>query len=210
MAPQMSQQSTQNAASRRRNTRTGVLLSLVVVGMIGLSFASVPLYDLFCRVTGYGGTTRVAAAGSEVIVDRQMVVRFDGTVNKALSWRFVPEVNKIRVKVGETSLAAYHATNTGDAPVVGTATFNVTPDKMGQYFNKIECFCFTEQVLLPGQTVTMPVSFFIDPAIMEDRNLADVTTVTLSYTFFKADDQSALDNQQISQLMTRNVKVGQN
>ena len=210
MAPQMSQQSTQNAASRRRNTRTGVLLSLVVVGMIGLSFASVPLYDLFCRVTGYGGTTRVAAAGSEVIVDRQMVVRFDGTVNKALPWRFVPEVNKIRVKVGETSLAAYQATNTGDAPVVGTATFNVTPDKMGQYFNKIECFCFTEQVLLPGQTVTMPVSFFIDPAIMEDRNLADVTTVTLSYTFFKADDQSALDNQKISQLMTRNVKVGQN
>lgn len=197
-------------AARQRNTRTGVLLFLVVVGMVGLSFASVPLYDLFCRVTGYGGTTQVASAGADTIVDRQMTVRFDGTVNKALSWKFVPEMTKITVNVGETHLAAYQATNLGNEPVVGTATFNVTPDKMGQYFNKIECFCFTEQVLLPGQTVDMPVSFFIDPAIVEDRNLQDVTTVTLSYTFFKADDQSALDNQQISQLTGREAIVGQN
>ena len=187
------------AARRTGNRRTIFAVALVGCGMLGLSFAAVPLYDLFCRVTGYGGTTQVAANDAGQTLDRQMVVRFDSSVNRKLLWHFAPEVNKIKVRVGETNLASYTATNQGDAPVVGTATFNVTPDKMGQYFNKIECFCFTEQVLNPGETVHMPVSFFIDPAIAEDENLADVTTVTLSYTFFQAKDQSAAQRSQVSQ-----------
>ena len=132
-----------------------------------------------------------------------MVVRFDSSVNRKLPWHFTPEVVKLKVRVGETNLASYTATNQGDAPLVGTATFNVTPDKMGQYFNKIECFCFTEQVLNPGESVQMPVSFFIDPAIAEDDNLADVTTVTLSYTFFRAEDQSAAQTPQVSEFSGR-------
>lgn len=192
------------AASRRSgNRRTIFAVALVGCGMLGLSFAAVPLYDLFCRVTGYGGTTRVAEGDASHVLDREMVVRFDSSVNRKLPWRFTPEVVKLKVRVGETNLASYTATNQGDAPLVGTATFNVTPDKMGQYFNKIECFCFTEQVLNPGESVQMPVSFFIDPAIAEDDNLADVTTVTLSYTFFRAEDQSAAQTPQVSEFSAR-------
>ena len=191
------------AARRTGNRRTIFAVALVGFGMLGLSFAAVPLYDLFCRVTGYGGTTQVAASDAGQILDREMVVRFDSSVNRKLPWHFTPEVVKLKVRVGETNLASYTATNQGDAPLAGTATFNVTPDKMGQYFNKIECFCFTEQVLNPGETVHMPVSFFIDPAIAEDENLADVTTVTLSYTFFQAEDQSAAQRPQVSEISER-------
>ena len=196
---------TQSLAVARRagNRRTIFAVALVGCGMLGLSFAAVPLYDLFCRVTGYGGTTQIATRGAGQILDREMVVRFDSSVNRKLPWNFKPEVIKIKVRVGETNLASYTATNQGDAPVVGTATFNVTPDKVGQYFNKIECFCFTEQVLRPGESVHMPVSFFIDPAIAEDENLADVTTVTLSYTFFKAEDQGAAQRSQVDEASKR-------
>ena len=190
-------------ARRAGNRRTIFAVALVGCGMLGLSFAAVPLYDLFCRVTGYGGTTQIATRGAGQILDREMVVRFDSSVNRKLPWNFKPEVIKIKVRVGETNLASYTATNQGDAPVVGTATFNVTPDKVGQYFNKIECFCFTEQVLRPGESVHMPVSFFIDPAIAEDENLADVTTVTLSYTFFKAEDQGAAQRSQVDEASKR-------
>ena len=197
-------------ARRAGNRRTIFAVALVGCGMLGLSFAAVPLYDLFCRVTGYGGTTQIATRGAGQILDREMVVRFDSSVNRKLPWHFTPEVIKIKVRVGETNLASYTATNQGDVPVVGTATFNVTPDKMGQYFNKIECFCFTEQVLKPGETVHMPVSFFIDPAIAEDENLADVTTVTLSYTFFQAEDQSAAQRPRVSQFNGRPNTVFEN
>jgi cytochrome c oxidase assembly protein subunit 11 len=174
-----------------RNLRTAAVLGLIVCGMGGLAYASVPLYELFCQVTGFGGTTRIATAPAETILDREVTVRLDSTVSPALPWHFVPTKRSHQIRVGETNLITYQARNDGDELIVGTASFNVTPDKAGQYFNKIDCFCFTEQVLAPGQSVEMPVSFFIDPAIAEDENLDDVNTITLSYTFFRADDQSA-------------------
>lgn len=175
----------------RRNARMALGLTGLVAGMIGLSFAAVPLYDLFCRVTGFGGTTQVAEGYADRVLDRTVTVRFNADVNNTLPWEFRPAQTAMDVKVGEAMLTAYHAKNVSDAPIVGTATYNVTPAKAGIYFNKIQCFCFTEQVLTPGQAVEMPVYFFVDPAIADDPNMADVTTITLSYTFFKAPDQSA-------------------
>ncbi|MBL6597629.1 MAG: cytochrome c oxidase assembly protein [Alphaproteobacteria bacterium] len=177
----------------RKNIRTLAFLGAFVAGMGGLAYASVPLYEIFCRVTGYGGTTQVAAAESNQVVERTLKIRFDSNVNPALGWAFDPVLRSMDLKVGENALAFYQAENETDDVIVGTATFNVTPDKAGLYFNKVECFCFTEQVLKPGQRVDMPVSFFIDPSIVEDPNLDDVTTITLSYTFFRAEDQSAAE-----------------
>jgi cytochrome c oxidase assembly protein subunit 11 len=174
-----------------RNLRTMAFLGIFAAGMGGLAYASVPLYEIFCRVTGYGGTTQVAKSESRSVIDRVVRVRFDSNVNPALAWNFEPTQRSMELKVGENALAFYRAENQGDEVIVGTATFNVTPDKAGLYFNKIECFCFTEQVLKPGQSVDMPVTFFIDPAMNEDPNLEDVTSITLSYTFFYAEDQSA-------------------
>lgn len=175
---------------RGRNLRTAGVLAGVVVAMVGMAYAAVPLYEIFCRVTGYGGTTQVAATGADRVLDRRMTVRFDANVNPALSWKFAPARRAMTLKVGETGLAFYQATNTGTETLVGTATFNVTPDKAGLYFSKIDCFCFTEQVLRPGETVDMPVSFYLDPDLAEDPKMDGVTTVTLSYTFFRAQDQS--------------------
>lgn len=155
-----------------------------LLGMVGLVAASVPLYRLFCKVTGYGGTTRVAEAAPGAVLGREITVRFDASVAKGMPWRFEPQQREMRVRLGEQVLATYSATNLSGRPIVGTATFNVTPDKAGQYFNKIECFCFTEQRLEPGQTVDMPVTFFIDPALADDPLANEVTTITLSYTFF--------------------------
>lgn len=168
-----------------RRNRMVVLASLAaLLGMVGLVAASVPLYQLFCKVTGYGGTTRIAQAAPDTPLGRAITVRFDASVAKGMPWHFAPHQREMRVRLGEQVLATYTATNTSDKPVVGTATFNVTPDKVGRYFNKIECFCFTEQRLEPGQTVDMPVTFFIDPALAEDDLANEVATITLSYTFF--------------------------
>ena len=175
---------------RARNGRTAGVLACVVVGMVGLAYASVPLYELFCRVTGFGGTTQVATGESDRVLDRRMTVRFDANVNPELSWKFVPTQRSMTLQVGETGLAFYRATNTGTETVVCTATFNVTPDKAGLYFDKIDCFCFTEQVLRPGETVDMPVSFYLDPDLADDRKMDGLTTVTLSYTFFRAPYQT--------------------
>ena len=174
-----------------RNFRTLMVLGVFVAGMGGLAYASVPLYEIFCRVTGYGGTTQIAGTESGTVIDREMKVRFDSNVNPALGWSFDPALKSMRLKVGENAIAFFQAENQSDETIVGTATFNVTPDKAGLYFNKVDCFCFTEQVLKPGQKVDMPVTFYIDPTIADDPNLADVTTITLSYTFFRAEDQSA-------------------
>lgn len=173
-----------NADLQRRNKRTMIAILGVVAGMVGMAYASVPLYDLFCRVTGFGGTPGIAQAPSEVIADREITVRFDASVNDKLAWRFAPAQEPMTIKVGETALAFYRAENKSEIPTVGTATFNVTPLKAAKYFDKIDCFCFTEQRLEPGESVDMAVSFFVDPAIMEDRLLDDVNTITLSYTFF--------------------------
>jgi cytochrome c oxidase assembly protein subunit 11 len=180
-------------SSSKRNARTALLLSGVFAGMVGLSFAAVPLYQLFCQVTGFGGTTQVAEVAPDA-VEETMKVRFNADRSPDLPWAFQPKQVEVEVKVGERAMAFYTAENLSDRPVSGTATFNVTPLKAGKYFSKIACFCFTEQTLQPGERVEMPVDYFVDPAILDDPNLADVTTITLSYTFFPMPDaQSALE-----------------
>ena len=159
------------------------MLVAVAAGMVGMAFAAVPLYDLFCRVTGYGGTTRQAEAASERVIEREVVVRFDANV-VGLPWSFRAEESGVRLKVGETGRAIFVAENRSDRPTTGTAVFNVSPFAAGAYFNKIECFCFTEQRLEPGERVEMPVEFFLDPAMDGDVELRSVRTITLSYTFF--------------------------
>lgn len=171
-----------------RNAKTGVMLAGVAAGMVGLSFAAVPLYQLFCQVTGFGGTTQRAEVAPTKVLDRVITVRFNADTASSLPWAFKPKQNEVRVRVGEESLAFYRADNTSKLPATGTATFNVTPLKAGQYFVKVECFCFREQRLAPGKGIDMPVSFYIDPAIARDRNLDDVKTITLSYTFYQAKD----------------------
>jgi cytochrome c oxidase assembly protein subunit 11 len=174
-----------------RHGRTALVLSLAVAGMLGLSFASVPLYDLFCRVTGYAGTTQRADAGDApggAISSRVFTVNFDANTASDLPWTFRPEQRSVTVRPGEQKLVFYKAVNNTNRPVTGRATFNVTPDKSGQYFVKIACFCFEEQTLQPGQEVDMPVTFYVDPAVLDDRNLDEVKTITLSYTFFRAQD----------------------
>ncbi|WP_448203334.1 cytochrome c oxidase assembly protein [Azospirillum sp. sgz302134] len=184
---------------RRRNSLIGIALFGLVAGMVGLAFASAPLYSLFCQVTGFGGTTQRAKAAPTKVVDRTVTIRFNSDVNDALPWSFRPEQREVKVKLGETGLANYRAESRAAKPTVGTAVYNVTPDKAGIYFNKIQCFCFDEQVLEPGQAVDMPVAFFVDPALADDPNMEDVTTITLSYTFFRAKDESQVLAQHANQ-----------
>ena len=181
--------------SGRRHTRTLIPLIGVVAGMAALAWAAVPLYDLFCRVTGFGGTPLVASSGADRVLDRTVTVRFDASTAAHMPWSFRPEQTQRTVRIGETALAFYEATNPTDQPVTGTATFNVTPPSVGGYFVKIECFCFQEQSLAPGETMRMPVTFFVDPAIVDDREARAVGTITLSYTFFEkpAQQSAALD-----------------
>ncbi len=184
-------------SERRRNPdlrRTVVPLVLVLLGMGGMAWAAVPLYDLFCRVTGFGGTTQVAEAGADEVLDRTMLVRFDGSLASGMPWKFEPVEPSMEVNIGETVLAYYEAHNPTDRPIAGSATYNVSPFSVGGYFNKIDCFCFTEQVLEPGERVKMPVTFYVDPAMVEDEEAREVTAITLSYTFFEQelDKQAAL------------------
>ncbi len=167
-----------------RNKRVAVLCSALVVSMVGLSYAAVPLYRIFCQVTGYGGTTQVATDTPEKVLDRKIIVRFDANISRDMEWTFRPAQTSIELKVGESALAFYRAVSTSKTDTIGTATFNVTPLAAGEYFNKVECFCFTEQKLTAGQTVDMPVTFFVDPEIDNDPDLAKLTTITLSYTFY--------------------------
>ncbi len=172
----------------RKSVRLALMLASVAVGMVGLAYASVPLYDLFCRVTGYGGTTQQADLAPDVILDRDVTIEFDANTSREMPWDFKPAKPKITMKVGETGLAFYEAYNPTNRAIKGTATFNVTPQKVGQYFTKIDCFCFTEQVLQPGERVDMPVTFFVDPEIDKDPNAKEVKVITLSYTFFISED----------------------
>lgn len=167
-----------------RNRNTVIFVCAILVAMSILAAASVPLYRLFCQKTGYGGTTQVAIAPTGDIRERTVRVQFNADVNPELPWRFVPQQQEMTVRVGESALAFYEAENLSDKPIKGMAVYNVTPDKAGVYFNKVECFCFIEQTLEPGKTVQMPVQFFIDPAFADDKNVSDITTITLSYTFF--------------------------
>ena len=174
----------------RRNGRTGAFAALLALAMVGLAFASVPLYRLFCQVTGFAGTPLRAseAQASTAATGKLLSVRFDANVNSALPWEFAPERHTERVAVGARKMAFYTAKNLSDKPVTGTATFNVTPSQAGQYFVKIQCFCFTEQTLKPGEEVRMPVIYFVDPKIMDDPDAGRISEITLSYTFYPVDD----------------------
>jgi len=174
----------------QKNTKILFGLAAFVGLMIGLAYASVPLYSLFCRATGFGGTPQRVIAAAEQVKDRYITVSFDGNVDPALPWEFAPDVRSVRVKLGEETTVKYHARNRGAKAVVGTATYNVQPDKVGAYFDKIQCFCFTKQVLKPGEAAEFAVKFYIDPAMADDRRNDDVQNITLSYTFFLAKDQT--------------------
>lgn len=174
-----------------RNRRTFLVALAAAACMTGAAFAAAPLYRIFCQVTGYGGTTQVADAAPAQILDRRITIRFNADVAPDLPWSFAPSQGDIDIRVGEQALAFYRARNISGSAVAGTATFNVTPLKAGRYFNKIECFCFTEQQLEAGAAADMPVAFFIDPAIAEDPGMDDVTTITLSYTFFRSEEEEA-------------------
>ncbi len=173
-------------APTSRNLRLAGILAVVGVGMLGAAYAAVPLYELFCQVTGLGGTTQRADANPKGVLDRVMTVRFDANVGGNLPWRVTP-AGPITDNIGAVDTVEFIAKNLTDKPITGTALFNVVPEQTGIYFNKIECFCFTEQTLQPGEEVRMPVTFFVDPDIAQDRNLDPVRNITLSYTFFASE-----------------------
>lgn len=188
-----------SAASKQAQVKAAQRTALTTVGvallMGGVSFAAVPFYDWFCRVTGFSGTPQVAASESAAVLDQTVVVRFDANTDASLPWRFEPVQREMTVRIGENALASYRATNTSDQSITGTATFNVTPYEVGYYFSKIDCFCFTEQTLAPGESVEMPVSFYVDPAMVDDPENNGTKLITLSYTFFEQDRQAALPNE---------------
>jgi len=163
--------------------KTAASLVLVACTMLGLSYAAVPFYDWFCRVTGFGGTTGVAEAAPDQILDQTVLIRFDASTAADMPWEFTPQQLTMSVRLGENGLAFYEAYNPTSRPIAGTASYNVAPDQAGGYFIKIECFCFTEQVLQPGERIVMPVSFFVDPTILENPEAAGIPEITLSYTF---------------------------
>jgi cytochrome c oxidase assembly protein subunit 11 len=171
----------------RRNGRTAAMAALLVAAMVGLAFASVPLYRLFCQVTGFGGTPLRADQVNVLPTGSLVSVRFDSNTNSALPWDFKPERNVEQVAIGAREMAFYTAKNLSDRPTTGTATFNVTPSQAGQYFTKVQCFCFTEQTLKPGEEVRMPVVYYVDPKILDDPEAAKISEITLSYTFYPVD-----------------------
>jgi len=176
-----------------KNQKTALYVLFIVVFMVGLSFASVPLYDLFCRVTGFGGTTQTLAGDAglpdRIETGRSITVNFNADISSKLSWQFTPDQRSVSVHPGQQALISYSAINTGQTPVTGTAIYNVSPPSAGQYFYKTQCFCFDRQTLLPNEDMNFPVSFFVDPDIVNDPDLDDVRTITLSYTFFVSDSQ---------------------
>lgn len=179
------------------NARMAVSLGLFFFAMIGVAYASVPLYRLFCQVTGYGGTTQRVEQASATILDRSINVRFDSNTN-GVPWEFKPVRREVTLKIGETVQVMYTAKNLANRPVTGTATFNVTPQSAGAYFNKVECFCFTETELQPGETIEMPVVFFVDPAIVDAPETKDLKTLTLSYTFFPKEGEKPVAEARIN------------
>jgi cytochrome c oxidase assembly protein subunit 11 len=186
------QRDADSAAKTSRNNRRAVLGCLGALAVMGaITAASPTLYTMFCKATGYNGTTQRAEGNAGKVLDRTITVRFDSNVSPKLPWSFEPDVPKMTVKIGDTALAFFRATNNSDKPVTGQAVYNVTPEAFGAYFNKIECFCFKEQTLQPHQTVEMPVTFFIDPKMVEDRDTASLSEVTLSYIFYPVERPTA-------------------
>ncbi len=174
--------------TEKRNLSVALAMAALVFSMVGMSYAAVPLYEIFCRVTGYGGTTQRAEQAPDTVLNRTMIVRFDANMARGMGWEFKPVQRKIEIKIGDSALAHYEAKNIAKKAITGTATFNVTPEAAGVYFNKIECFCFTEQTLEPGARADMPLTFFIDPEIVNDPEAMNIQEITLSYTFFPVED----------------------
>lgn len=187
------------APDSAKNLKTGLIFLAVAIGMLGVGYAAVPLYRLFCQVTGFGGTTQVASESDAALAERfalsgatkPISIRFDANTAPGVPWAFEPEQLTQKAQIGQRQLAIYTARNDSDVPVTGTATFNVEPEQAGIHFNKIQCFCFTEQTLQPGEEVRMPVLYFIDPNALDDANMQGVEQITLSYTFHKAPEQPA-------------------
>jgi cytochrome c oxidase assembly protein subunit 11 len=171
--------------SDKAKKKTALQMVGVVFFMASMAWASVPFYDWFCRVTGFGGVTQVASGGSEIILGETVKVRFDASLERDMPWEFKPVQREIEIRIGATGLAFYEAYNPTDKPVAGTASYNVTPYEAGGFFSKIDCFCFEEQILMPGERVQMPVTFFVDPEIVEDRDAKYTKVITLSYTFYE-------------------------
>jgi len=178
-----------------KNARLAWTLVVVIGGMLGLAYAAVPLYEMFCKATGFAGTPIIAQAGAQgdgrPVLERTVTVRFDSNLDPNLPWRFEPVQREVKVRLGEEKLVFFRATNVSQRPIVGTATYNITPERTGRWFDKVQCFCFTEQLLKPGQSVDMPVTFFVDPEMSKDRRYDDIRTITLSYTFFEAKTERA-------------------
>ena len=174
----------QDPAAKASNRKVVMVCLAALAVMTGVTAASPALYRIFCQVTGYNGTTQRAEKAPGRVLEQTVTIRFDGNVSPNLPWKFEPVQHTMDVKIGESALAFFRATNTSDKPLTGSAAFNVAPDTAGIYFNKIQCFCFKEQTLQPGQTVEMPVTFFIDPKMVEDRDTANISVITLSYVFY--------------------------
>jgi cytochrome c oxidase assembly protein subunit 11 len=174
--------------SASRNLRTGLIAGFVACAMVGMGFAAVPLYRLFCQQTGFGGTARIEeGARAPGDTGRIVTIRFDANVSSKLDWKFEPEQKTERVAIGARQLAFFDATNLSDKPLTGSAAFNISPEQSAQYFVKVQCFCFTQQTLQPGETQRMPVVFYVDPAFLRDRDNSGVGEITLSYTFYPVD-----------------------
>ncbi len=187
---------------KRRNARVAAASLGGAAVMVGCAFALVPYYDAFCRAIGIGGDPQIVAANTTQIIDRPVTVRFDANTDPQLPWKFTPSQPSVTTKLGETVTIHYTATNMGIETTTGTATFNVTPDKIGQYFNKIECFCFQEQILAPGQSAELGVTFYVDPALVSDEHTEEVKTITLSYTFFRSKDGFPVEDSAESKSIT--------
>jgi cytochrome c oxidase assembly protein subunit 11 len=172
---------------QQKNRKTFAIMLGVATAMVVLSFASVPLYRLLCQATGWGGRTQTVTLNTSKVYNREFIIQFNADTDPHLPWSFKPDQRNVKVKVGQNAIISYTAENRGKLPIAGTAIHNVTPLKAGQYFTKTQCFCFGQQILQPGQKVHMPVTFFIDPKIMDDRELRNLKTITLSYTFYRHD-----------------------
>ena len=180
---------------KAQNKKVIFIITFIGMLMLSLSYAAVPLYDIFCRVTGFGGTTQIASSAPGSSGHPNINIRFESNITDSLNWDFYSKTKTVKIPMGEEKTIYYFAKNLSDEPIVGTATFNVTPAKVGQYFMKIDCFCFVEQLLNPGESMNMPVTFFIDPDLYKDENVQEVNEITLSYTFMKSMDQSKVEEQ---------------
>ena len=179
-----------HTAPTGKNRNVGLILLVLAVAMVGAAYAAVPLYYAFCAATGYGGTTRVATGNPKGVIAREMTIRFDSNVDGSLPWRVTP-AKPSTAKIGEVQTINFIARNLSNKTVTGQAAFNVTPELAGSYFNKIQCFCFTEQTLKPGETVEMPVTFFVDPDIDKNSDLHTIHDITLSYTFYASKNKGS-------------------